>query len=113
MTSDALKSNALHLMNNELAGRCFDAAHDEDLERRDEMVRLSKELDAISHELTGRPLKSWREGPPDDYGRYLIEYEQHGQQRVFIGGYDPVEERWYSLDDATVLRWAEIKSPFN
>jgi hypothetical protein len=61
----------------------------------------------------------WKEGEPAKRGRYLIEYEEHGQKRVFVADYsmtrtgDGIELKWTALmDTATVLRYAPIYSPY-
>jgi len=61
----------------------------------------------------------WKKGEPAKRGRYLIEYEEHGQKRVFVADYGltraghEVELEWTALmDTATVLRYAPIRSPY-
>lgn len=60
----------------------------------------------------------WQEGEPERRGRYLIEYEEYGQRRVFVADYgltktgEKVELEWRGImDTATVLRYAPIHSP--
>jgi hypothetical protein len=61
----------------------------------------------------------WQEGEPAKRGRYLIEYEEYDQRRVFVADYRPrrigddMELQWAGImDTATVLRYAPIHSPY-
>lgn len=61
----------------------------------------------------------WQEGEPDKRGRYLIEYEEYDQRRVFVADYglnntgEEIKLKWTAImDTATVLRYAHIHSPY-
>jgi hypothetical protein len=61
----------------------------------------------------------WQEGEPEKRGRYLVEYEEYDQRRVFVANYrlrrigDDMELQWAGImDTATVLRYAPIHSPY-
>lgn len=44
---------------------------------------------------------------PTDEGRKLIQYEEHGIVRVFVGEYDPINKRWKNLLNAMVIQWLD------
>jgi len=58
----------------------------------------------------------WQEGDPDQLGRYLIEYEEYGQRRVFVADWtfhpgDDNPWQWANVTSTmNVLRWAPIHS---
>jgi len=76
---------------------------------------MPDEADDNTHANAAGP---WQEGEPERRGRYLIEYEQYDQRRIFVADYclektaNDLKLKWASMSEgARVLRYACIDSP--
>jgi hypothetical protein len=77
---------------------------------------MTEQTDEPAHANAAAP---WQEGEPEKRGRYLIEYEQYDQRRIYVADYalrrvgDHMKLQWASMpEDARVLRYARIHSPY-